>query len=138
MFFEKGFLPIVFATIIFVGCAAQDTPVGYPAKPTKATSSNLNHRMLTLAKEPLKPEQTEELMETAAGNFFRGPGLGEAAIDVAGMVAFPPYMFVVAGNSLLSLAGFEPLSISRVLPEELSRSYGWCVLRSWTGCGCCL
>lgn len=83
----------------------------------------LTARLQKMASKPLTPDQTSELVDTAAGNFFYGPSLGETALDIIGMIAFPPYAVVVAGNSALSLAGYKPLSIKRVLPDDVAKGY---------------
>ncbi|MCB0320198.1 MAG: hypothetical protein KDD60_04675 [Bdellovibrionales bacterium] len=100
-----------------------DTGLLATTQPEASSELTLNTRLQKLAKKPLKPEETGELLDTAAGNFFYGPGLGETALDVAGIVAFPPYALVLLGNSILSLAGQEPLSISQVLPEKTKQEY---------------
>lgn len=69
------------------------------------------------ATKPLPPEKTKNLMSKVAGNWFYGQGLGETALTVGTVVAFPPYAIYVLGNGALSLAGYKPLHVTDALPE---------------------
>jgi len=73
--------------------------------------------------DPLTPEQTTEVMNEVGGNWLYGQGVGEAAMNLGAIVAFPPYAAVVAGNAALSLSGYKPLEVSRALPKE--EGEGW-------------
>jgi hypothetical protein len=133
MFFRFSFT-ITSISLFFLGGCSLQSNIDANAPDPKAsleweevqaddTDKPLASKLQKLTSEPLTPEQTSELVDTAAGNFFYGPGLGETALDVAGMILFPPYALVVVGNSALSLAGYQPLSIKRVLPEDVKKDY---------------
>lgn len=70
------------------------------------------------AKEPLSPENTEELLNEVGSNWLYGQGMGETAATVGTIVVFPPYALWVVGNAALQLSGEEPIEVSRILPEE--------------------
>ena len=77
---------------------------------------------MSLAKDsvqkPLSPEKTEELMGKVGGNWLYGQGLGETALTVGTIFAFPPYAIYVLGNGALSVAGYKPLHVTDALPED--------------------
>jgi hypothetical protein len=73
--------------------------------------------------EPLSPEQSEEMLAQMGGNWLYGQGFGETAMNVAGVVIFPPYGLYLLGNAALSLSGYEPFSVSEVLPAEEGDAY---------------
>lgn len=68
--------------------------------------------------EPQTVEQAKETLSKAKDQFFFGKGMGNVALNVGGIVAFPPYGIYVLGNSILSLSGYENLYITDLLPEE--------------------
>jgi len=68
--------------------------------------------------KPLPPEKTKELLEKVGGNFVYGQGLGETALTVGTIFAFPPYAIYVLGNGALSVAGYKPLHITNALPDD--------------------
>jgi hypothetical protein len=39
------------------------------------------------------------------------------------VVVFPPYIIYLLGNTALSLTGYEPVTVSSVLPEEQGRAW---------------
>jgi len=73
--------------------------------------------------QPLTPEQSEEMLAQMGGNWLYGQGLGETAMNVAGVVLFPPYGLYLLGNAALSLSGYEPFSVSEALPDEEGQAY---------------
>lgn len=64
------------------------------------------------------PPPTEQDVQKAVGNWFYGPGLGQTVLNVGAVVAFPPYAVYLIGNAGLSLAGFQQLFITDLLPEQ--------------------
>lgn len=74
-------------------------------------------------KKPLPPEKTTELMEKVGINWFYGQGLGETALTVGTIFAFPPYAIYVVGNGALQLAGYKPLHVTDALPGDAKE--GW-------------
>ena len=93
---------------------------------TSASGSDdvLVQKLKRISEQPLSGEETAEVMKEVTGNFLLGPGLGETAIDIAGIAAFPPYAIALLGNSLLSLAGYEQISIKKVMDNETREGYG--------------
>ncbi len=80
------------------------------ATPTDLAQAAVEH--------PLKPEEAKEMLNDAGENWFYGNGLGETAFVVGSIVAFPLTAIYWAGNAALSVAGYETVGVSRVLPEE--------------------
>jgi hypothetical protein len=56
-------------------------------------------------------------------NWVYGYGSGEALINLAGIVVFPPYAIYVVGNGLAEYSGYEPWYITSVLPDEVRKPY---------------
>jgi hypothetical protein len=73
--------------------------------------------------EPQTPEQAQETLSNAKEQFLYGKGLGSVALNVGTIVAFPPYGIYVLGNSILSLAGYENLYFTDLLPEESRQTW---------------
>lgn len=74
--------------------------------------------VLSSPTHPMSPEKAQEVMESAASNWFFGQGVGETVLNAGAVMAFPPYLAVVLGNAALSLSGYEPITVSGLLPEE--------------------
>jgi hypothetical protein len=66
----------------------------------------------------MSSDQAKEVLSTVGGNFAYGSGLGDAALNVGTAVVFPPYALYLVGNAVLSLSGYEPVTIASLLPEE--------------------
>ncbi len=73
--------------------------------------------------KPLSEEQRNAVLDEMGRNFVYGDGLGNAAINVGAAILFPPYIIALVGNGALSIAGYEPLSISQVMPEKVREPY---------------
>lgn len=65
------------------------------------------------------PQSPNDVME----NWFYGQGLGEAALNIAGVVLFPPYGLYVLGNGVAQALGYEQFSIGDALPEDVGSEY---------------
>ena len=91
---------------IAVGCI--------PAKRTPEEQPSLT----AVVKQPLSPEETKALLKDAAGNWFYGQGVGDTMVQVGTIAVFPPYAILLISNAALSIGGYEPLGVSKVLPEE--------------------
>lgn len=63
-------------------------------------------------------EQAKDVLGIVGGNFAYGSGLGDVALNVGTAVVFPPYALYLLGNAVLSVSGYEPVTISSLLPEE--------------------
>lgn len=68
--------------------------------------------------KPLPPEKTKELMSKVGSNWLYGQGVGETALTVGTIFAFPPYAIYVLGNGALSLSGYKPLHVTDALPDD--------------------
>lgn len=66
----------------------------------------------------LEPEQAKEVLQELGSNFAYGPGLGDAAVNLGAVVLFPPYGLYLVGNAVLSLSGYEPVTVASLLPAE--------------------
>jgi hypothetical protein len=73
--------------------------------------------------KPMPPEKAKEVLSEAGSNFAYGPGLGDAAVTVGTVVVFPPYALYLLGNAVLSLSGYEPVTVSSMLPEEQGKAW---------------
>ena len=71
----------------------------------------------------LSPETSREVLNQMAGNWFYGQGVGETLLNVGTVAAFPPYAAVVVGNTVLSVAGYEKIGVSTVLPKEDKKAW---------------
>jgi len=78
---------------------------------------------LQLVGKPMEPEQASKVLSEVGSNFAYGPGLGDAAVTVGTVVVFPPYALYLLGNAVLSLSGYEPVTVSSVLPEEQGKAW---------------
>lgn len=129
---EKRFLLLILLSFSAAGCVAKrqgvpekassDSAQGVSSSASSSQAELLKH-MTRFTKEPLEPDETGEVLETAAENFAYGPGLGETMIDITGVVLFPPYALVLAGNTALSLAGYERVRAANLLPDEGKEKY---------------
>jgi hypothetical protein len=73
--------------------------------------------------KPMTNEQAKAVLGEVGSNFAYGPGLGDAAVNLGAVIIFPPYILYLLGNTALSLTGYEPVSVSSLLPEEQGRSW---------------
>lgn len=73
---------------------------------------------LDVVSKPIPPEQAKEILSEIGGNYAYGPGLGDTAVNVGTVVVFPPYAVYLLGNAILSISGYEPVTLSSILPEE--------------------
>lgn len=71
-----------------------------------------------VASKPLPPEQAQSVMSEAGQNWLYGQGFGATAVNVGGIVLFPPYAVYVLGNALIGAAGYEELYVTKLLPKE--------------------
>jgi hypothetical protein len=97
--------------VLVAGCGViKEKP---PEEPTliKAASNNMT------------PEKADKVLETATTNWAFGQGMGDTAINVGAVMAFPPYLAVVVGNAALNLSGYEPITVSGLLPEEEGKAW---------------
>ena len=78
---------------------------------------------LAVVGKPMSNEQAKEAISEVGGNFAYGPGLGDAAVQVGTVVVFPPYALYLLGNAVLSLSGYEPVTVASLLPEEQGKAW---------------
>ena len=100
---------IILIIFCFSGCGVLKEK---PADPT-----------LDFLNRPLTQEESEKLASEVGGNFIYGQGLGEALLNIGGIVLWPPYAIYVLGNGAISLSGYEPLHVTNLLPENAKDSY---------------
>lgn len=75
------------------------------------------------AGKEMSPEQANAVLGEVGSNFAYGPGLGDTAVSIGTAVIFPPYIIYLLGNTALSLSGYEPVTVSSMLPEEEGRAW---------------
>jgi hypothetical protein len=90
---------------------------------------------MALVGRPIPPEQAGEILDELGSNFIYGPALGETAVNVGTVVMFPPYALYLVGNALLSLSGYEPVTVSSILPEEEGKEWSEAVDGVFSGPG---
>lgn len=73
---------------------------------------------LVFKSKDIPPEKANEILNEVGGNFAYGPGLGDAAVNIGTVVAFPPFAVYLLGNAVLSLSGYEPITVSSLLPDK--------------------
>jgi hypothetical protein len=73
--------------------------------------------------KPMTNEQAKAVLGEVGSNFAYGPGLGDAAVNLGAVVLFPPYIIYLLGNTALSLTGYEPVTVSSLLPEEQGKAW---------------
>jgi hypothetical protein len=78
---------------------------------------------LAVVGKPMSNEQAKEAISEIGGNFAYGPGLGDAAVQVGTVVVFPPYALYLLGNAVLSLSGYEPVTVASLLPEKQGKAW---------------
>ncbi len=66
---------------------------------------------------PPEPKETQMALKKAGKAWFFGRGLGKTAINITGIVLFPPYGLYLLGNAGLELAGVGGVYPSQVLPD---------------------
>ena len=81
------------------------------------------HDELSAVSQPMSSKQAKQVLGEVGGNFAYGPGLGDAAVNLGAVVVFPPYILYLLGNTALSLTGYEPVTVSSLLPEEQGKAW---------------
>lgn len=103
----------------FIGCllllVAACAPVGCGVVKKKPEGEPNG---LDLVGKPIPPQQAREILSELGSNFAHGPALGDTALNIGTVVLFPPYAVYLVGNALLSISGYEPITVSSILPEE--------------------
>jgi hypothetical protein len=86
-------------------------------------NSSESAEMLKISQKQLPPDQAKEFLSDMAKNWFYGDGLGKTSMTLGTILAFPPYGLYVATNSVLELAGYEPMYLTNLLPQEEKNEY---------------
>ena len=73
--------------------------------------------------KPMSPEQAKAVLGEVGSNFAYGPGIGDAAVNLGAVILFPPYILYLLGNTALSLTGYQPVTVSSILPEEQGKAW---------------
>jgi hypothetical protein len=68
--------------------------------------------------EPPDPNEMKLLLKQETKRWFYGRGLGRTAANIGTIVFFPPYAIYLLGNAGMELAGYDPLYITNILPQE--------------------
>jgi hypothetical protein len=79
---------------------------------------------MDLVGKEIPPEQAQEILGEVGDSFVYGPSLGETLTNVGVAVLFPPYALYLVGNAILSFSGYEPVTVSSLLPEEEGKKWG--------------
>lgn len=83
-----------------------------------SSDGELDRLAIQATQKPMPPEKSKELINEVGSNWLYGQGVGETALNIGTVVAFPPYALYLLGNAALSLSGYEPIEISDALPNE--------------------
>lgn len=86
--------------------------------PKKQSGPSANSQLASAIKDPLSPEETEELLGEVGENWLYGQGLGESAATIGTIAVFPPFALWVAGNAIAEFSGYESLKFSDALPDQ--------------------
>jgi hypothetical protein len=78
---------------------------------------------LDFLKKPLTQEQSQKLTGEVGGNFLYGQGFGDFLINIGGILITPWYALYVLGNAAISVADYEPLYITNLLPNKTKSGY---------------
>ena len=105
----------VLISLSLIGCSL-------PKKQVKPNNVSLRMAKEVLEK-PLPPEQAEEILEVAGGNYIYGQGVGRTALNVGATVLFPPYGIYLLGNALLDYKGYQTYYVTDILREKGKQ--GW-------------
>jgi hypothetical protein len=81
------------------------------------------HSTFDLVGKEMPPEQAKDVLSEVGQNFAYGPSLGDTALAVGTVVVFPPYALYLLGNAVLSLSGYEPVTVASMLPEEQGQAW---------------
>lgn len=78
---------------------------------------------LSIVGKEIPPDKAKQVLSEVGGNFAYGPGLGDTAVNVGTVVVFPPYAIYLLGNAVLSLSGYEPVTVASMLPDEHGKQW---------------
>lgn len=78
---------------------------------------------MALVGKPIPPEKAKEVLSEVGSNFAYGSGLGDTALTVGTVVIFPPYALYLLGNAVLSFSGYEPVTVSSLLPDKEGKEW---------------
>lgn len=67
--------------------------------------------------------ETNAMLAETGENWLYGPGVGETAMNVGIVAAFPPYAALLLSNAALSLSGYETIGVGSFLNEESEREW---------------
>ncbi len=73
-----------------------------------------------LIKDPLTEDETVEVLDQSAQNWFYGNGLGDTAFKIGTSVLFPPVALVWLADVGMQATGTGSVSLKAVLPEDTS------------------
>jgi hypothetical protein len=111
---KRGFRPeVALKSAVLVALVVAQCSCGVIKKKSSDETSDL-----VLRSQDMSPETADKLLSEVGGNFAYGPGLGDAAVSIGTVVVFPPFAVYLLGNAVLSLSGYEPVTVSSLLPEK--------------------
>lgn len=73
--------------------------------------------------QPMSSEKAKAVLGEVGSNFVYGPGLGDATVNLGAVIVFPPYLVYLLGNTVLSLSGYQPVTVSSVLPDDAGKAW---------------
>lgn len=105
--YKNYFLSFLFLSIVSCSAAKENS------------NPKINELSLKQLSETTKDqEKNQEKLDRYMDNWFYGHGLGQSITNIGTVVIFPPYALYLLGNAGLTLAGYQPLYLSSMLPEE--------------------
>lgn len=78
---------------------------------------------MSAVSQPMSSEKAKAVLGEVGSNFVYGPGLGDAAVNLGAVIVFPPFLVYLLGNTALSLSGYQPVTVSSLLPEDAGKAW---------------
>ena len=78
---------------------------------------------MSAAAQPMSSDKAKAVLGEVGSNFVYGPGLGDAAVNLGAVIVFPPFLVYLLGNTALSLSGYQPVTVSSLLPEDTGKAW---------------
>lgn len=65
-----------------------------------------------------REEEAWKVLEEKGEEWFFGTGFGKTILNVGLVAIFPPYAIYLLGNAGLEIAGYQPIFVTDILPEN--------------------
>ncbi len=124
------YLALIISLTLLASCSGHSQPyqraslqretdvLGNELKETDILSPQYTRDLITGAQQAPNAQVAKQQINTQLGKWFYGHGFGRSALNIGTIVVFPPYALYLLGNAGIELAGYDPLYITNVFPEE--------------------